>query len=83
MDGFKSYKVKGHKGYLGDFATEWWTSEDWIKHEQHVKELKATGEYGKEFEVELITKDFPLFDNPSPLNKVSYDLIFLDFSKDG
>ena len=39
----KTYKVKHLKGAVGDFGREWWTQEDYDRHEAYVKELKATG----------------------------------------
>ena len=79
----KSFKLKLKKGYLGDFATEWWTEKDWEEHRKYVEELKASGEYGKEVEVTLNLKENPVFDmQPTHIHGVkcseSYKMIIID-----
>jgi hypothetical protein len=78
------YRSIQREGYVGDFATEWWTDEDYTKHEKYVNELKAKGTYGKPWICELILKDMPEYDMPykisgKPLE--SYRMEFIDFSK--
>ena len=67
-DGFTTYR-NILKGYLGDFATEYWTQEDWDKHDKYVEELKTDGTYGEPWICELILKDDPIFDKPNILKK--------------
>jgi hypothetical protein len=78
-----TYTIKCYKGYVGDFATEWWTDEDWLAHREHVEQLKKDGTFGEEFEVELSLIYHPIYDSPqqpkSPIE--SYRLIILDFNK--
>lgn len=77
---FTTYKTIGKKGYLGDFATEWWTEKDWENHHKYIEELKTSGEYGKEVEIEITLMDNPLYDkklkHKNPIE--SYSIIFLD-----
>jgi hypothetical protein len=79
-----TYNATCHKGYLGDFATEWWTDDDWRKHKEYVEELIKDGTYGEEFEVELTLQHLPGWDTPikhkSPIE--SYRMIIIDFSND-
>jgi len=79
-----TYKVKCYKGYLGDFATEWWNEEDWRKHREYVEELKKDGTFGEEFEIELSIMHNPMFDTPQrDSNGIeSRRLVILDFSND-
>lgn len=44
----ETIKYTSHLGYLGDFATEWWTDEDWKEYYKHIEKLKESGDYGKE-----------------------------------
>jgi hypothetical protein len=78
------YRTIQHEGYLGDFATEWWTEEDWNKHNKYVEELKAKGTYGKPWICELVLKDNPEYDRPHhPISgkpMESYRIEFIDFS---
>lgn len=60
----KTYKVKVRKGYLGDFAKEWWTDEDHAKWDAHVEQLKADGTFGQESEVEVSLVHNPDYDDP-------------------
>lgn len=76
-----SYNLKCRKGFLGDFATEWWTDEDYTKHDAHVKQLIADGTYGQEYEIALELVHNPLYDDTSLTpSLVSSKLEFLDFS---
>jgi len=61
--GFKTYKIKVHKGVLGDYGHEWWTCEEWEKWNKFVEECKADGTYGEESEIELQLRKHPIFDD--------------------
>lgn len=77
---FKSIKVKIYKGAAGN--TEWWTDNDWDRHNKYVEQLKRDGEYLKEEEVTVTFKHNPLWDKPrytEPSN--TYKFIILDLSK--
>lgn len=76
-----TYKATVTKGYLGDFATEWWTDEDHAKWAKHVQELKDTGEFGKKEEVEITLNHNPLYDNRNYGQLESSSMGFLDFGK--
>jgi hypothetical protein len=80
---FKEYEITCHKGYLGDFTTEWWTENDWNKHREYVKKLEESGEYGKEFKVNVKIQHDSLYDEPIKHSKVteSYRMDFIDMSK--
>lgn len=83
MSKFITSHAKHRLGFLGDFATEYWTEEDWREHREYVAELKASGEYGKEIDVTYHLQYNPLFDDPSPgPAKVSYSYVMIDFSSD-
>jgi len=78
------YRTILYEGYLGDFATEWWTQKDWEEHEKRVVELKRKGIYGKPWICDLTIKNFPEFDNPTRLSNKStesYRFTIIDFSK--
>lgn len=79
----KSYKLICHKGYLGDFVTEWWTDKDWEKYKKYVDECIADGTYGEEFEVNLQLETCTEFDAPikSSTPVESYKVVILDFNK--
>jgi hypothetical protein len=82
-----NYKVKVKLGQLGDFATEWWTKEDYDKWEKYIEELKSSGEYGKEVEYDVTQVYHPILDrntyyrngNDKALQSFKFDI--LDFSK--
>jgi hypothetical protein len=80
-DGMTTYRSIQYEGYLGDFAKEYWTDEDYKRHEENVKRLIEEGKYGRPYICELTVKDFPLFDHTSsliskrPLESYSYELI--------
>lgn len=81
----KIIKYKGTitKGSVGDFETEWWTDEDWKKHKEYIEELKTSGEFGKEVNIELNLVEYPLFDKdilPTKVAMESYRMILLDLS---
>lgn len=83
MEELRSYTGKFKKGYLGDFATEWWTEKDWEKHRKEVEEMKRDGTYGEEYEATITMSYHPILDirisnGKSPLE--SYGMIFLDHS---
>ena len=85
MEEMKKYIFKCKKGYVGDFATEWWTQEDWDNYNKLVKEYKADGTYGEEFEVQVELKHNPLLDNlsisSSPTTTTEFRIF--DLSKNG
>lgn len=79
-----TYKSIVHEGYLGDFATEWWTEKDYEDHRKFVEESKARGTYGKPSICELSLLGCPQFDEPNhgvisgkPLMSYSFELIDL------
>ena len=85
-DNFTTYRNILYKGYLGDFATEYWTQEDWDKHNKYVEELKTNGTYGEPWICELTLKHDPVFDEikhhkRSTMESYTYKLI--DFKIDG
>ena len=58
----KSFKLKLKKGYLGDFATEWWTEKDWEEHRKYVEQLNKDGKYLTEGEeLTFHIKPYPEF----------------------
>lgn len=77
---FTTYKAQVTKGYLGDFATEWWTDEDHAKWAEHVQELKDSGEFGKKEEVEMTLVHNPELDDRKLSSAIeSAKMEFLDF----
>lgn len=60
---FTTYKGVHKKGSLGDFETEWWTEEDWVKHRDYIKKLEESGELGKEVEYEITLMHNPIYDD--------------------
>jgi len=61
---FKTYTIKYIKGSVpGDQCVSWWTDKDWDRYREYVKELKASGEYGKEEEVDISLWYDPVFDD--------------------
>ena len=76
----KTYKFKYLKGSIpGDQCVEWWTEKDWGRFRAHVAELKASGEYGKEEEVEITLVHDPAFDT-LPKGNMSYEYQIIDLS---
>ena len=67
----------------GDQCIQWWTEKDWDKWKDHVSELKASGEYGKEEEITISMMEDPRFDTPHPLPQPmqSYSYQLIDLSK--
>lgn len=45
----KKYTVKTQLGNIPN--TEWWIDKDWNQWREYVKELRRTGDFGKEVEV--------------------------------
>lgn len=76
------YKATVSKGYLGDFATEYWTDEDHAKWQFEVAQMKADGTFGQEYEATIDMVHNPLYDkvsaNRTSLESVTFTL--LDFS---
>lgn len=84
MNMLKTYKHKYRKGDMpGDQCVSWWTQEDWDRWNEYVDDLKASGEYGKEEEVEISLWHDAAFDDQKhkPL-KESYTYDILDLSND-
>lgn len=83
MNKFKEFEITCHKGYLGDFTTEWWTEDDWDKHREYVRKLEESDEYGKEFKVNVKIQHDPLYDKSIKHSKSteSYRMTFLDLLK--
>lgn len=79
-----TYRTILKEGYLGDFATEWWTQEDYDRHAKHVEELKAKGTFGKPWICDLTLKHNPLYDEPSKIlpdkSLESYRMTIIDLS---
>lgn len=77
-----TYTLNSKLGLLGDFATEWWTQEDWDKHELYIDKLKREGTYlfPVTYKVSLVHN--PDYDDRSLLPAVtSASFTMLDFSK--
>ena len=79
MTNLKTYKIKVHLGSLPD-DTGWWTEEDWKRHEECVKELEASGDLGKEVEVEVSLVPNPKFDDNIDKPVGTWKMEFLDFT---
>jgi len=64
----KKHKITLLKGALiGD--TQWWTQEDWDKHNANVDKLKANGEYLKPVDFEFSMPDkSPLDEEIKPID---------------
>lgn len=58
------YCFKSFIGAIGDMTTEWWTEEDWKRHKENIKELRVSGEYGKEIEICYELEHCPALDDP-------------------
>jgi hypothetical protein len=85
------HKVTVIQGVLGDMAVDQlgWLSEDkqkefWRKHQKHIEQLKAKGEYLKPLEIEMSLEHDPLFDDIPIRTKAveSYRMTFLDLTKE-
>jgi len=61
---YVTYQIDTFKGALGDFATEWWTEEDWNKWKKYIEELKVSGELGKPITLYMSLIPFPELDTP-------------------
>lgn len=84
MKNFKTYIIPSKLGYIGDLAREYWTQEDYDRWEDYIKKLKASGDFGKDVEYELIMITNPRYDDAGRVSKssiVSSKMMFLDFSK--
>lgn len=83
-DTWITYEVECLNGALGDMATEWWTQEDWDKHEKRVEEMTAGGTYLQPYTAELtIMKNEKIDSNPNYVSNAvsSYSFEILDFGK--
>lgn len=78
----KTYTITCKKGYVGDFAKEYWTEEDYKKHNDFVQQCKEDGTLGEEFEVKMTILYNPILDNSNILQKGTSSLQFtiIDFS---
>ncbi len=90
MGEYTKYKVTIIQGTVGDMAIDQlgWLSaskqqEFWDDHNQHVKELKESGEYLKPLDFTVSVQHDPLYDKPSIQGKAteSYRMVFLDLNK--
>jgi hypothetical protein len=65
------------EGMGGDQATEWWTQEDWDKwkadapardarNNARIESLRASGNYGKEYDITFHMNDYPIFGDQPP-----------------
>jgi len=82
---FKEYKYKYRLGDIpGDQCIDWWGPKDWADWREHVTELKANGDYGKEEEVTIVLACHPKWDTPKiPKPELeSYRMEFIDFSNE-
>jgi len=74
----KTYKHKYRLGDIpGDQCVSWWTTEDWEAWRQYVKDLKASGDYGKGQEVTASLVHHPHFDEKPP-HKSTYEYHIID-----
>jgi hypothetical protein len=82
MSKFEKYTIPIVLGSIGDMQAEWMTKEDWDRHKEDVKRLKAEGKFGEIEEVTIHMVTHPLFDDklktPAP---ESYRYDILDLSK--
>lgn len=79
-----TYKTTIYNGATPEQGTEWWTEEDWARHEERVKKFKEDGTYLEPQEVELSLVDNPVYDQRHAIDGViptaSSRFVFLDFS---
>jgi len=79
-------------------ATDWWTCEDWERHErelpeklkwneEYIKSLKESGDFGKEYDITISFVSHPLFDDekitPIKESLTSSKFFFLDMKNNG
>lgn len=83
-DGTRTYTSISYKGSVGDMAREWWTKEDYAKHQEYIETLKKDGTLGEPFISSITMQYNPLFDEPifnkPALPKDSYKMIILDLN---
>ena len=80
---YKTYVIKCRKGYVGDFAKEYWTEQDHKEHNDFVAQCRADGTLGEEFEIEMKILHNPLFDEIKIPVKSSYKFDIIDFNNNG
>ncbi len=79
---YKEYKLEVQNGVLGDFATEYWQTEDWERWEKDVEQLKKDGTYLNKHEIKIVVEYNPLLDGINTVQATtSLNFIILDFSK--
>jgi hypothetical protein len=59
--GYKRITIHTHIGYIGDFATEWWTKKDWREYRKEIKKLKKEGIFGKPITLTFMFKELKGF----------------------
>lgn len=98
MTELKQYKyyvtlgVDDLEGMMGDFATEWWTPEDWAKfhadtlnrdrrNQEYIDKLKAEGRFGLKEERTISFVPFDKFNDPvAGKGGFEYRMVMLDLS---
>ena len=80
----RTVTVTTHKGILSDYSTEWWTQEDWDKHNKFVEECKLDGTYGQAIECNISFIPDPTFDDPIAIkgNIGDYRIEFIDLNNE-
>lgn len=85
-DRFSYFTFTGRKGMEGegDMENEWLSPEEIAAkrkaNQEYIKELKETGEYGKEYEIKIEMEHDPFF-MPSPTSPTeSYSMVIMDLS---
>jgi hypothetical protein len=74
-----THKVTILKGALPEMgATDWWTEEDWLRHELYVEDLKAKGEYLQPEEITISITHHPALEDISANNfTISKSMYFM------
>lgn len=79
---FITYRSIQYEGYLGDFAIEYWTKEQYDEHKKYIEELKKKGTFGKPYIVDLTLKNNPLYDNSNiKMESYRYEILNLGNEK--
>ena len=79
----KTYELKLKRGAIGNMVTDYMTPEEltafWEDHKELVEDLKAKGEYLKEYEATFIVEDCELFEPGSDVPATtSYKFVVWD-----
>lgn len=90
MEKFKKlneYRIKTKLGSIGDFVTEYMTSEEkiafWNNHKKYCEQLEKEGKLGKEVEQILLVEHNPFFDDLKVINApivFSHRIVILDLN---